>query len=56
MIQLLPSLSANELTLASIAAVLLIAVPSWHFLEKPVLRLKGRAEKREPMPAGAPQM
>ena len=56
MVQLMPQLSANGLTLASIAAVLLVAVPSWHFLEKPVLRLKGRAEKREPVAAGAPQM
>jgi peptidoglycan/LPS O-acetylase OafA/YrhL len=46
---LFPGLSANQLTLAAIAAVLVAAVPSWHWLEKPALRLKGRVEKREPL-------
>ena len=43
-------------TLAAIAAVLVAAVPSWHLLEKPVLRLKGRVEKREPLAANQAQI
>jgi peptidoglycan/LPS O-acetylase OafA/YrhL len=47
-IALYPGLSATPLTLSSLAAVLLFAVPSWHLLEKRVLALKNRAGAGEP--------
>jgi peptidoglycan/LPS O-acetylase OafA/YrhL len=51
-----PGLSANQLTVASIGAVLLVAVPSWHLLEKPMLRLKRRSQKGEPLGAKIAQI
>lgn len=55
LIALYPRLATWQLTVASLAGVLLLAVPSWHLLEKRALKLKIRLGGREPAPADGAQ-
>jgi len=55
LLALFPRLGTAQLTVASLAAVLLVAVPSWHLLEKRVLSLKKAFGTREPGVAGRDQ-
>jgi peptidoglycan/LPS O-acetylase OafA/YrhL len=51
-IAMVPTLSTTQLTLVSLPAVLLLAVPSWHWIEKRALALKKPASRVPSPPAG----